>query len=136
MNSASRYSKRVLAGLTSLISVLLIALVFVGAELTACFIEPKPVAGQDVAQLDPHLGWIPRPGTWHIATPEFTNDWSVNSLTMNDREVTDTDLAAPVRILALGNSHTFAIGASMMEAWPNAWRYGLIRTKASCGMLV
>lgn len=113
-----RYSKGVLAAVAGLIVVLAMLLVLAGAELVARYMEQKPVAEPDVEQLDPHLGWIPRPGTWRVITPEFTNDWFVNSLTMNDREVTDADLHAPVRILALGDSHTFATGASMMEAWP------------------
>lgn len=112
-----RYSKPLLAGVTALIVVLAMTLVLAGAELVARYIDPTPVE-LDVAQLDPRLGWISRPGAWRVVTPEFANDWSVDFWTMNDREVTDADLHAPVRILALGDLHTFAMGASMMEAWP------------------
>jgi hypothetical protein len=111
-------SKLLVACVTALIVVVAMVLLFAGAELIARIAEPKSVVGPEVDQLDPHLGWIPRPGTWRVVTPEFTNDWSVDSLTMNDREVTDADLDKPVRILSLGDSHTFAVGASMMQAWP------------------
>lgn len=97
-----RYSQGLLAGVTGLIVVVAMVLILASTELFARFVEPKPVAGPDVEELDPHLGWIPRPGTWRIVTPEFTNVWSVNSLTMAGPEVTDADLHAPVRVLALG----------------------------------
>src|SRR6516162_5518454 len=105
MDPTSRHhSKSLLAGVAALMVVVATVLTVAGAELTARFREPKPVARPDMAQLDPSLGWIPRPGTWRVVTPEFTNDWSVDSLTMNDREVTSADLQARVRIIALGDS--------------------------------
>jgi hypothetical protein len=127
MDPTSRHhSKSLLAGVAALMVVVATVLTVAGAELTARFREPKPVARPDMAQLDPSLGWIPRPGTWRVVTPEFTNDWSVDSLTMNDREVTSADLQARVRIIALGDSHTFAIGASVTEAWPKRLEARLI----------
>ena len=119
MDKTLLHGSRVLLGsVTGLIVAMAMVLVVGGSELTARLVEPKPVAGPDVVQRDPHLGSIPRPGTWRAIDPEFTNDWSIDSLTMNDREVTDDDLHKPVRVLSLGDSHTFAVGVSTMQTWP------------------
>ena len=89
----------------------------VGAELIARSLEPT--AEGDITQLDDaNLGWLPKPGIYKITTPEFTVSASVNALNMNDREITEADLQKENRVIAVGDSHTFAVGASTYESWP------------------
>jgi lysophospholipase L1-like esterase len=100
--------------LIPLLSTILIA---GAAELVSRSLETKTEG--DVANLpDPNLGWVPKPGKYNVITSEFSIDVSINSLNMNDREVTKLDLQSNNRILALGDSHTFAVGASTYESWP------------------
>lgn len=87
------------------------------AELVARSIE-KPMTATYVDTPDPRLGWTPKPGNYHITTGEFDTTVTINSLHMNDREWTPADVKKPVRILAVGDSHTFATGASVQETWP------------------
>jgi lysophospholipase L1-like esterase len=94
------------------------ALIAGAAELASRFLEPK-VEGRDVVHLkDPTLGWLPKPGRYKITRSEFNVDVSINALNMNDREVSESDLKRENRILVLGDSHTFAVGASTYESWP------------------
>jgi lysophospholipase L1-like esterase len=87
------------------------------AELIARSLEPT--AEGDIAQLDDaDLGWLPKPGNYKITTPEFTVTASINALNMNDRELTETDPQNENRVLAVGDSHTFAVGVSTYESWP------------------
>jgi lysophospholipase L1-like esterase len=87
------------------------------AEMVARYIEPKS-EGAIVNLPEPTLGWVPRPGQYRVSTPEFTMTASINALGMNDRELTDADRERMNRILVLGDSHTFAVGASTFETWP------------------
>jgi len=90
-----------------------------GAEAVARVLEPAATTEGDTrVQPDPVIGWLPRPGVVKITTSEFSATYDVNSLAMDDRPVTPSDVELPVRVLALGDSHTFAIGVSRDEAWP------------------
>ena len=97
-------------------------LIFIGgcwaAEFAARASEPKE-SGTYENVPDPRLGWVPKRGDQTIVTSEFKNSVSINSLHMNDSEWSADDLRRPNRILALGDSHTFAIGANPSETWPN-----------------
>src|SRR6516225_4359605 len=94
------------------------AILIVGAaELISRVLEPK-AEGEASVLHDPNLGWLPKPGKYKSTTPEFSVVTTINSLNMNDREVTQSDLQSETRMLALGDSHTFAMGASTYESWP------------------
>lgn len=98
-----------------------VVLIAGAAELISRTLEAKtgPHLGWSVSGLhDPHLGWLPKPGNYKITTAEYNSTVSINSLNMNDREVTRSDLQRENRILALGDSHTFAVGVSTNESWP------------------
>src|SRR5262249_55238513 len=87
------------------------------AELISRSLEPKVEADMPVLH-DPDLGWLPKPGEYRSTNPEYSASVSINSLNMNDREVTQSDVQNETRILVLGDSHTFASGASTYESWP------------------
>lgn len=67
---------------------------------------------------DPELGWLPPPGRASRQTHEFTAVYDVNGLAMNDAPFTGIE-GVERRLLALGDSHTFAIGVSRDETWPH-----------------
>jgi lysophospholipase L1-like esterase len=91
----------------------------VTAEIVARIIEPTNIEEGDTRPLpDPIIGWIPRPGIAHVRTSEFAVEYNINDLNMNDRPVTNVDRALDVRVLALGDSHTFGVGVSWDQAWP------------------
>jgi lysophospholipase L1-like esterase len=105
-------------GLILAVGVLIAAISIAGmAEIFARSLEPKVEV--DVAQLsDSKLGWLPKPGRYTASNAEYDTTISINSLNMNDREITEDELRQKIRILALGDSHTFAVGASTFESWP------------------
>jgi lysophospholipase L1-like esterase len=92
-------------------------LIVAAAEMTARFLEPR-TEGFLTNVEDPQLGWLPKPGKYKIVTSEYSATYSINSLNMDDREFADADLQLANRILALGDSHTFASGVSTFESWP------------------
>jgi lysophospholipase L1-like esterase len=53
-----------------------------------------------------------------VRTSEFDVTWNVNELHMNDEPFVAAADASRTRILAVGDSHTAAIGASTFETWP------------------
>jgi hypothetical protein len=116
--ASPRFSNRVLAWSSAVIVLIIILLILTCAEMIARHAEQIGSSGGLQYQPDPQMGWLPKPGKYKITTPEFAVDASINSLNMNDREFNQSDLALPYRILALGDSHTFAIGVSTMETWP------------------
>ena len=65
---------------------------------------------------DPELGFVNHAGPCRIRTAEFDVRYEHDRHGFHDDEVTDP--GRPV-ILALGDSHTWAIGVSKDEAWPN-----------------
>ena len=91
------------------------------AEIIARIVEPNNAEEGNATPLpDPVAGWIPRPGLVHTRTSEYSVEYNVNDLSMNDRPVTAADRALARRILALGDSHTFGVGVSRDETWPLA----------------
>lgn len=104
------------------------------AELVARAAEPPPIRNLKVP--DPRLGWKPAPGERRHATREFDVPVSVNALYMNDREWTAADLRRPSRVLALGDSHTFAIGVSPQEAWPKRLEALLFKDQPQRGVVM
>jgi lysophospholipase L1-like esterase len=95
-----------------------VALGLVLAELVARAIEPKS-HGSIQHDNDAVLGWVPRIGHGEYSTPEFSVHYDINALRMNDQKVTPAQLAMPQRVLALGDSHTFAVGVNPEDTWPN-----------------
>jgi lysophospholipase L1-like esterase len=65
---------------------------------------------------DPELGFVNHVGPCRIRTAEFDVRYEHNRQGFHDDELTDP--RRPV-ILALGDSHTWAVGVSKDEAWPN-----------------
>ena len=89
------------------------------AEIVARVAEPRSAEeGNTTPVADRVAGWLPRPGIVHVRSQEFSAEYNVNDLHMNDRRVTDADCRLPRRILALGDSHTFGVGVSWNQAWP------------------
>ena len=89
------------------------------AEGISRLIEPKTVIKVDSGwKKDDLLGWIPLKGKIIEKTPEYVAVYEINSLGMNDREP-EKGFNPGLRIMALGDSHTFAAGVSQKESWPN-----------------
>ncbi len=112
----SKTRKRLFAGIAFLIVIISVSLVLVVAEYIAASMEMKPA--QYAVLEHPVAGWLPKSGKFMATTEEFDVHGSVNSLNMNDREWQEGYADLPSRILAVGDSHTFAVGASSNEAWP------------------
>lgn len=66
---------------------------------------------------DARWGWRPSPGPFRETTSEFSVVGNISDLFMNDRPILPAD-SKRTRILALGDSHTYAVGASWNETWP------------------
>lgn len=67
---------------------------------------------------DNRWGWRMTPGSFHAATAEYDVVGNVNALSMNDTPVDEVADKGLVRVLALGDSHTFAVGVSTPQTWP------------------
>jgi GDSL-like Lipase/Acylhydrolase family len=78
-----------------------------GMEGSGCGVSP-----------DERWGWKLKRGDclWH--DPEFTVTFTNNQLFMNDEPYQPGADDDKTRILALGNSHTQAVGVSTWESWP------------------
>jgi len=63
-------------------------------------------------------GWKPTIGDFKSTTKEFSITGTINSLYMNDMPFVPGADDARTRILALGDSHTYAIGVSTHQTWP------------------
>jgi len=89
------------------------------AECVTRLLEPAHgVQGEVVPLDDPELGWLPRPGRSRTTTGEYSVVYDVNALGLNDGP-RDPISASPPTLLALGDSHTFAVGVSWNQAWPH-----------------
>lgn len=123
-------SRRKLIAFSALLVGIVSLLAFVVAEMVARVLEPERVIhGYTAYPRHPVLGWLPPLGKATIETNEFVAHYDVNALGMNDRPVEETR-GAQLRILALGDSHTFAVGVSRDEAWPNVLETLLSRDAA------
>lgn len=67
---------------------------------------------------DERWGWKPSQGAFHVASAEYDVTGNINSLWMNDVAYDPKADEQKVRILALGDSHTYAVGVSMEKTWP------------------
>lgn len=67
---------------------------------------------------DERWGWKPSRGAFHAASAEYDATGNINSLWMNDVAYDPKADEASVRVLALGDSHTYAVGVSMERTWP------------------
>lgn len=68
---------------------------------------------------DDTLGFVMSPGPMESTSPEFHTFDSVNADYMNDMPIESSVNRSNKRILALGDSHTYAVGVSRDETWPN-----------------
>lgn len=66
---------------------------------------------------DPRWGWKPAQGHFAEGTAEFTVEGQINSLHMNDLSFDSAAEADRVRVLTLGDSHTYAVGVSTTQTW-------------------
>ncbi len=69
---------------------------------------------------DPRWGWKPSTGTFESGSPEFRATGNINELIMNGPPYDAPADARRTRILVLGDSHTFAVGVSLQDTWPQA----------------
>lgn len=67
---------------------------------------------------DGRWGWKPARGAFRDRSEEYDARGVVNSLNMNDVPYVPGDDDARTRILALGDSHTWALGIDMAQTWP------------------
>jgi lysophospholipase L1-like esterase len=74
---------------------------------------------------DARWGWRLPTGTCTVHTFEFTVHSSTNSLSMNDEPFVPEQDLSKTRVLALGDSHTQAVGVNTSEAWPKVLQHSL-----------
>jgi hypothetical protein len=74
---------------------------------------------------DSRWGWKATPGTFRKVTPEFDVTGNINRLFMNDYPFDADADRSKIRVMVLGDSHTFATGASMEDTWPKVLERGL-----------
>ncbi len=119
-----------------IISFLSILIFFVAAELTCRILEPGTAASHAIKNVpDPVLGWVPQPGKQHLKTSEYDVVYDINSLGMNDRPVNRPGCHPALKILVLGDSHTFATGVSQEEAWPRLLESRLFKGDCNNGVV-
>src|SRR5436190_2623398 len=108
-------TRLLVAGGAFLVSAVAVEGVFRVVERNA---RPTESGGGCWVAADARWGWRPAAGTCTIQTPEFSVRTSTNSLSMNDEPFRPEDDVDKIRILALGDSHTQAVGVEPLEAWP------------------
>ncbi len=118
----------VLASLIGLICFLVIG------EMAARAIEDKIfIEGIGAGCLDDKiLGFLPHPGIATIVTSEYKTTANINSFCMNDDPIEES-VNAKVKIMVLGDSHTFASGVSPEESWPNVLEKLLFKGDKAAG---
>jgi lysophospholipase L1-like esterase len=110
------------------VNLVLIALVFVAAELVARGLEQPAVSTVPAVGPDPELGWAPIPNVQgHARTSEFDHEYYTNELGLFDDPIDMAVDRTKSRILALGDSHTMATGVAPSETWANQLERLLIR---------
>lgn len=103
------------------------------AEAVARMMEGPGFNVRQIHEKHPRLGWVPRNGTSVVTTDEYRVTYEINRHGMNDRPVEESVSGARVRIVALGDSNTFAQGVSQREAWPNLLEEMLFGDDATAG---
>jgi lysophospholipase L1-like esterase len=79
------------------------------------------------------LGWVATPGKGKVVKPEYEASYDVNMHGMNDRPIEESIGISKTRIMALGDSHTFAVGVSQNESWPNVLEQILFKGDIAAG---
>ncbi len=120
MRSVKVYSKKQTILYSSLLFFFGIIIVLIFGEVLARFLEGKKVVEGTLSSIEhAELGWLPKPGSSGInITGEFSARYTINSLGMNDDPI-EQSVGVKTKILAIGDSHTYAVGASVDEVWPN-----------------
>lgn len=67
---------------------------------------------------DGRWGWKPSQGEFRQTTSEYNINGNINSLFMNDYPYDAEADKMRTRVLALGDSHTYAVGVSYDRTWP------------------
>lgn len=118
---ANTKKKTKLGLLFSILSLfLVIILVFFALELWARIAESgNKILGTLGWDNHDTLGWISTPGKGTMVTSEFKANYDVNRYGMNDKPIEESVGISKIRIMAVGDSHTFAVGVSQDESWPN-----------------
>ena len=113
------------AFLPKLLTLLITTVLCAGAmELTFTVIENRELAktyhrnAGGTPDHDARWGWKPTPGEFEEGSSEFQVKGHVNPLFMNDGPFDPAADRDKTRIMSLGDSHTYATGVSMHEAWP------------------
>ena len=102
-------------------SCVILCMIIAGSlELWARVIESRNISYGTVGWSDHGtLGWISTPGSGTALTAEYEAHYDVNNYGMGDGPIEETAGVSKIKIMALGDSHTFAVGVSSSDAWPN-----------------
>lgn len=131
-----RWGRRAKTTLLALISVSLsVGIGLAIAEAWARLIEPTSIPEERLHTKHPVLGWVPASVRTTVRTEEYTATYDVNALGMNDRALGNSVDRARVRIVAVGDSNTFAQGVSRDEAWPKVIETLLFRGDTTAGVV-
>lgn len=105
------------------------------AEIAARYFKPETQPHSEKLKSDPHakLGWLPREGEVTEYTHEYTAHFDVNSYGMNDEPIDTSKKLPKNRILAVGDSHTFAVGIDQQDTWPNVLEEKLFGADSDTG---
>ncbi|MDH3639603.1 MAG: hypothetical protein OES09_14245 [Gammaproteobacteria bacterium] len=106
----------------SVTALILISIIFatVLAEFIARMLESDDTKRGNFYNI-PHeaLGWVPKPNSQAVMeTSEYIAHYTINEDAMNDTP-TYQYKNSKRRLVAIGDSHTFALGVDMSQAWPN-----------------
>lgn len=80
--------------------------------------------------VDPVLGWIPRAGKYEHITEEFHATHFINDKNFLGSLPQSSD-ASRLRIVAVGDSHTFGVGVSTEATWPKVLEKSLLPQRDS-----
>lgn len=115
------WKKRWLFRIGSSLIGLLLSLVAAEGIARLCEIEETNVE----YDAEPELGWELRPGTFFERKGDFDVTYEINERKMHDRPVTGEALSSRMKILVVGDSHTFAVGVNRDETWPQVLEQSL-----------
>ena len=105
------------------------------AEVWARMIEPAGFDTESLHTRHPVLGWVPASGRTTVRTDEYSATYDVNALGMNDRALGDSVDRARIRIVAVGDSNTFAQAVSRQDAWPKVLETMLFKGDEEAGVV-
>ena len=116
------------------VNLVLVAVIFAGAELIARQMEVENVSTLPPMTADPELGWVPPPDvSGQVTTAEFSVTQYTNELGLFDDPVDDPVGRHRTAILALGDSHTMATGVAPAQTWPNVLEDLLFEDRPGAG---